>query len=99
MDYEGRATLEEQLRLTYDLCKRGGTHHGHDGLRSGSEGILCTVLIRWCGMYKRARERNQVFEQGPSLRYLEAWNVVASLLEFDCCPQATEATSKEGHQT
>ena len=51
------------------------------------------------GMYKRARERNQVFKQGPSLPYLEAWNVVASLLEFECFPQATEATSKEGQQT
>ena len=49
------------------------------------------------GMYKKGR--NQLIEQGPSFQYLEAWNVVSSLLEFECFPQAAEATSKEGQQT
>ena len=99
VDYEGRATLEEQLwdlRMTY---AREGAHTPWSRRTKKWKRRDTMYCIDKMGMYKRARERNQVFEQSPSLPYLKAWNVVASLLEFECFPQATEATSKEGEQT
>ena len=58
------------------MQERGHTHHGHEGLRSGSEGILCTVLIRWECTKGRERE----IKYSSKAQVFHIWKLGMSLL-------------------
>ena len=80
---------------TNEFWKRGDTHHGQEGLRSGSEGYY---ILYWQDGNKQKREKSTNRARPKLFKFLATWNVVSSLLEFECFPQAAEATSKEGQQ-